>query len=335
MWSPKLVLICVLAGLWSLPDAVEESQKLFEAMSPDEQREMVRKWERFSSLSVAEQQRWRDFDEQLAAHPEAAELRAVMDQYYEWNLALSDRERATLSMNSVDKRMELVQKIRLQQHERNLGNDESTRLTLDELKIFQQWGREVLFSSGRGEPERAEERDAKLDVLQSRFSGRAAELMAQRKGKLVEGLDERWLLVANWRRALMQPSSAMLKSVYESLTPDEKIALSELPEMTPDSIQAKLEEYYFDRIDLGEWARRARGRGPGGPGPGGRVPGGPGPGGTRPGGPGFGGPSGSDDRSRPRASQTDGTPPLPRFDTKNQDAPRPSPEQAKPVPDSN
>lgn len=280
MWSPKLVLIYVLAGLWSLPDAVEESQKLFEAMSPDEQREMVRKWERFSSLSVAEQQRWRAFDEQLAAHPEAAELRAVMDQYYEWNLALSDRERATLSMNSVDKRMELVQKIRLQQHERNLGKDESSRLSLEELKILQQWFRESLVSRRRTDPPPTiDELNARLDVLQSRFTGRAAELMAQRKGKIVEGRDERRTLVESWGRALMEPSSAMLKSVYESLTEDERIALSELPEMTPDAIENKLKEYYFDRVDLGWLSRMNRGPGRGSGGP----PGGPG---APPGGPG-------------------------------------------------
>lgn len=268
MWNPKFVLIYVLAGLWSLPDAAEENQKLFEAVSPEGQREMVRKWERFSSLPVAEQQRWRTFDEQLAAHPDAAELRAVLEQYYEWNLALSDRERATLSMNSVDKRMELVQKIRLQQHERNLGTDESSRLNLEELKILRQWVRESLFSRGRTVPAPTmEEFNAKLDVLQSRFTGRAAELMAQRKGKLVDGRDERRALVESWGRALMAPSSAMLKSVYESLNEEERIALSELPEMTPDAIENRLKEYYFDRVDLGWLSRmnRGPGRGPGGP----------------------------------------------------------------------
>lgn len=321
MWSHKFGLLLILAGLWSLPDAVVENEKLFEAMAPDAQREMVRKWERFSTLSAADQERWRAFDAQLAAHPDAEQLRSVMDQYYEWNLALSDRDRATLSSDSVDKRMELVQKLRLQQYERNLLEDESTRLTLDELEVFQQWGREfqqwrreAIQSQARREPLTGAELDAKLDDLQRRFSGRVAALMAERKGKLVEGRDERWLLVDSWTRALMRPSSAMLKSVYESLTPEEKVALSELPEMTPDSIEAKLREYYFDRIDLGEWARRVRGRGPGGPS--GRGPGGPGPVG-----PGFGGPVGADDRSRPRDSRTDG--------------PLPSTEQPKREPDSN
>ncbi|MDP1560967.1 MAG: hypothetical protein Q8M16_06190 [Pirellulaceae bacterium] len=268
MWSPKYALLLVIAGLWSLPDAVVENERLFEAMAPDAQREMVRKWERFSTLSEADQERWRAFDAQLAAHPDAEQLRSVMDQYYEWNLALSDRDRATLSSDSVDKRMELVQKIRLQQHERNLGKDESSRLSLEELKILQQWFRESLSSRRRTDPvPTIDEFNARLDVLQSRFTGRAAELMAQRKGKIVDGRDERRALVESWGRALMEPSSAMLKSVYESLTEDERIALSELPEMTPDAIENKLKEYYFDRVDLGWLSRmnRGPGRGPGGP----------------------------------------------------------------------
>jgi hypothetical protein len=330
MWSPKFGLVLILAGLWSLPDSVQENQKLFEAMAADDQREMVRKWERFSSLSADEQQRWRAFDEQLAAHPDADQLRAVMEHYYEWNLALSDRDRANLSVGSVDKRMELVQKLRLQQYEKNLLDDESTRLTLEELKIFQQWGREVLQRRRGEEPLTAAALDSKLDDLQSRLSGRVAELMAERKGKVIEGRDERWLLVYQWQRALMQPSSAMLKSVYESLTAEEKVALSELPEMTPDSIDAKLREYYYDRMELGEWARWARGRGPGRPGPGGPGPGGPGPGG-----PGFGGPGGPEDRPRPRDSRTDGTPPPPRSGARDQAVPTPPIEQPKREGDSN
>ena len=263
MWSPKFGLILALAGLWSLPDALRENQQHFEAMNPDAQREMVRKWERFSNLPETEKERWRAFDQQLAQHPDAEDLRAVMEQYYEWNLALSDRDRATLSLNSVDKRMELVQKIRLKQYEENLGNNESNRLTLDELKILLQWFRETVVATDRNAtPPTPADWDVKLDDLQSRFSGKTAELMAQKKGKVVDGRDERWTLVWNWRLAIARPSSAMLKSVYESLTEDERVALSDLQDMTPDAINDKLREYYFDRIELR--MGRGPGRGPGG-----------------------------------------------------------------------
>jgi hypothetical protein len=163
--------------------------------------------------------------------------------------------------------MELLQKIRLRQYEENLGADESTRLTLDELKILHQWGREIRLN--RGAP--TAEIDAKLDVLQSRFSGKAAELMEQRKGSPVDGRDGRWTLVWGWFGDLVRPTPTMLKAVYESLTDEERAALRELPEMTPDAINEKLREYYKVRMELpglmpqdrGDGWDRRRGRGPG------------------------------------------------------------------------
>lgn len=261
MWNPKWGLVLLLGGLWFLSDDAAEHRENFQALPPEEQREMIRKWERFSALPATDQKRWRAFDEKLSAHPDAARLRAVMEQYYEWNLGLTDRERATLATDSIDERMELVQKIRLRQYEENLAS-ESTRLTLDELKIFTHWGRELLPRPGRP-PLTAAQLDAQLDELQRRFTGKTAELMEQKRGKLVDGRDERWTLVMGWFQDLRRPSPTMLKSVYESLTEAEKIGLTELPEMTPDAINAKLHEYYKVRMELPAFfGVRGEGRGP-------------------------------------------------------------------------
>lgn len=284
MWNPKSGLVLLMAGLWFLSDGALEQRENFETLPPEDQREMVRKWERFSALPATDQERWRAFDEKLSAHPDAARLRAVMEQYYEWNLGLTDRERANLAADSIDKRMELVQEIRLRQYEENLAT-ESARLTLDELKIFTQWGRELLPRPGRA-PLTAAQMDAKLDDLQSRFTGKTAELMEQKRGKLVDGRDERRILVESWFQNLLRPSPTMLKSVYESLTEEEKIALTELPEMTPDAINAKLREYYKDRMELpGFFGTRGDSRGQ-----------------RRP-----RGPVGSDDRPQPKEDQPPAT----------------------------
>jgi hypothetical protein len=40
----------------------------------------------------------------------------------------------------------------------------------------------------------------------------------------------------------------MLKSVYETLDEQERMALTELPDMTPDAIEQKLRAYYFERL---------------------------------------------------------------------------------------
>lgn len=282
MWLRSLLLASGLGLLWYAPQAVEENRVAFQQLDPVSQREMLRKWERFQALSPAEQARWREFDQRLATHPEAEQLRVVMNQYYQWNSSLNDRKGAELRTGSVDLRMERVHRYRLEQYEQNLGRDESTRLSLDEIKILREWFRSTWMRRGRegrggrdpragngagavvttngGAAERGGRREgldrapfteAELDDLQARFTEKgekAAALMQQRKTRSADGKDERLTLVLNWGEMIMQPTSAMLKSVYETLDEQERMALTELPDMTPDAIEQKLRAYYFERL---------------------------------------------------------------------------------------
>jgi len=313
MWLRSFGVAVGLGLLWYAPQAVEENRAAFEQLDVVSQREMLRKWERFQALTLAEQARLREFDQRLAAHPEADQLRVVMNQYYQWNSSLNDRKGAELRTGSVDQRMERVHRYRLEQYEQNLGRDESTRLSLDEIKILREWFRSTMMRRARetrdvrlnregpvdsgeddnaGRVERGRRREgmdrapiteAELDDLQAMFTEKgekAAALMQQRKGRTTDGKDERLTLVLNWGEMIMQPTSAMLKSVYEALDEQDRTALTELPEMTPDAIEQKLRAYYFERLLPGF-------RPPGG-GPSGRVIG-PSPG---PGAPGLGRPEG-------------------------------------------
>jgi hypothetical protein len=282
MWLRSLGALVGLGMLWYVPQAVEENRTAFEQLDAVSQREMLRKWERFQALSPAEQARWQAFDQRLAAHSEAEQLRVVMNQYYQWNSSLNDRKGAELRTGSVDQRMERVHRYRLEQYEQNLGRDESTRLSLDEIKILREWFRNTMMRRARearearlgregsansrpdesgGRVERSGGRrdgmdrvpitEAELDDLQALFTEKgekAAALMQQRKGRTTDGKDERLTLVLNWGEMIMQPTSAMLKSVYETLDEQERTALTELPDMTPDAIEQKLRAYYFERL---------------------------------------------------------------------------------------
>lgn len=281
MWLRSLGVAVGLGMLWYVPQAVEENRAAFQQLDTVSQREMLRKWERFQALSPVERARWRDFDQRLGAHPEADQLRVVMNQYYQWNSSLNDRKGAELRTGSVDQRMERVHRYRLEQYEQNLGRDESTRLSLDEIKILREWFRNTMMRrarearearlsregsansqaddnagrAGRGGRREGMDRvpitEAELDDLQARFTEKgekAAALMQQRKGRTSDGKDERLTLVLNWGEMIMQPTSAMLKSVYETLDEQERTALTELPDMTPDAIEQKLRAYYFERL---------------------------------------------------------------------------------------
>ncbi len=277
-----------LGTLWFSTDTIESNRATFQQLDSDAQREMLRKWERFQSLSSVEKKRLVEFDQQLAAHPDAAHLLSLIDQYYEWNLALSDRERADLAVASSDLRIERIQKFRMAQYQSNLGRDESTRLSIEDLILFWEWSRERIERMRRSSEERGgrppnwrngllalSEED--LDELQSRFSEKAAALMRGKAGKLPDGRDGRNELVANWLTASFQPTTTTLKSFYETLDETERAELMNTVDMTREAINDVLKRKYAERMGF-QWFGGGRGRPPGGPNSGGpgRGPGGPG-----------------------------------------------------------
>jgi hypothetical protein len=307
-----------LAAFWLNSADLQANRRQFLELETDARKEMVRKWERFQALPAAEQLRLRDFHVRLENQPNGDRLREIMNHYFDWNSALSDRDRAALSTDGFaattlpqrQERMERLQKIRLAQYEQNVGRDEATRLSLADLTQFVDWWNQRVErrrSAAREERERVNlwpPTEDELNDLQARFSTKAADLMQQAKERPGEGRDGRPIdgrvnLVINWSQAIFQPSRAMLKSVYESLDDAERMALSELPEMTPEAIERKLLDYYSQRaripFGISGLGGRSRGLGSGPPGSGR----GPGPTGPRS----SDGPRGSDG---PREGRGDG-----------------------------
>jgi len=296
-----------LGTLWFSSDEIETHRATFQQLDSDAQREMLRKWERFQTLSSVEKKRLVEFDQQLAAHPDTEHLLSLINQYYEWNLALSDRERADLAVASSDLRIERIQKFRMAQYASNLGRDESTRLSIEDLVLFWEWWRERMRGNSE---ERGERRpimrsgqlalsEEELDDLQGKFSEKAASLMRQSAGKLSDGRDGRNELVQKWAWASFRPSTATLKSFYETLDENERAELLETADMTPEAINSILIQKYAQRIGIP--SPGGRGRQPGGPNTGGPNSGGPGRGPGGPGGPsrGPGGPGGPGSNQRP------------------------------------
>ena len=128
---------------WGSSSSIDDHRATFTALDSDGQREMLRKWERFKLLTESEREKLQKFHEQLSAHPEVDHLATLINQYYDWNLSLSDRERTDISVATSDQKLERIRRYRLSQYERNLGRDEATLLSFEDLKVFKDWAFEL------------------------------------------------------------------------------------------------------------------------------------------------------------------------------------------------
>jgi hypothetical protein len=87
-----------------IPDSLDARRAWVEALPGIEKADLRRGFEWYAA-HPAEQQALRQFDTELRADPEAAELRKVMQRYHDWLLkTLSPAERADLALKSPDAR---------------------------------------------------------------------------------------------------------------------------------------------------------------------------------------------------------------------------------------
>ena len=87
-------------------------------MQPGEQQELLRKQERFASLSVEEQDRLRALQAAIDADPNGKRLHELLVHYHEWLKTLSPSQREELSELPPKERVQLIKKIQQQQHAR-------------------------------------------------------------------------------------------------------------------------------------------------------------------------------------------------------------------------
>src|SRR5262249_32357326 len=80
----------------TLPSSISQRRALVESLSAADKSDLRSQYEHFDSLSEHQQQALRQFHDQLAADPHSAQLRRVMERYYEWLKSLSRVDRAEL-----------------------------------------------------------------------------------------------------------------------------------------------------------------------------------------------------------------------------------------------
>ena len=110
--APALGFVLLVIGLVAAGDSWADRRARIERMSPSEKDQLLRQQERFSQLDPAEQQRLRTFAKELDQAPDAAELRPVLDHYYQWLLTLPGIQRAQLLQLEPEQRLQRIKQMK-------------------------------------------------------------------------------------------------------------------------------------------------------------------------------------------------------------------------------
>jgi hypothetical protein len=114
-----------------------EERRHVEELSPSAKRELLRKKERFDQLSDEEKARLRRLDAEISRHPDAPEIRRVLERYGQWLASLSAKERAELDELTPEKRLARIQELR--QGERTARLSKCGLTPLDANTVYQWW----------------------------------------------------------------------------------------------------------------------------------------------------------------------------------------------------
>jgi len=227
-----LAAFCLLPARAALADETRTARERIESMTADEKRDLAQCWERFAALQPDEQERLRRLHGQIEQDPNAAELREVMQRYYEWLKTLPPYVRADLLELPAAERVKRIKELQQQQQ-----REQSRRLGTDDAKVLLKWMEavadryesQVLKSLPKQQRQRLESlggsmrRRAIMMGLWMRWqSGKPGEPpqflerdLAELRSKLSENarrnLDslvppEQWRLVGGWIRQVMKDS---------------------------------------------------------------------------------------------------------------------------------
>jgi hypothetical protein len=99
-----------------------------ERMDPAAKTQLLRRLESFQRMTAGEQERLRQLHRQLESDPQAGDLRAVLQRYYEWLKTLKPYQKAELAELAPQERIERIKRLRQEQARR-----EAKRASNEEL----------------------------------------------------------------------------------------------------------------------------------------------------------------------------------------------------------
>ena len=162
------------AGFFAADDSplasedLEQRKTRVEKMTPDEQEQLWRRYERFRVLPAAEQTRLRSLDAELDQAAESDQLRAAIANYQRWLEQLTSAERAELTSLSPNDRLKRIAQWR---------GEQARRLGPEDMQAFAQWFEALLarrrpaLAAKLPPPERAAERKAQIRrIIEAQFA---------------------------------------------------------------------------------------------------------------------------------------------------------------------
>ena len=110
-------------SLRPVPQSIDERRAWVDALTPVEKLELRENFEKFNVLPPAQQQALRDFDHQLYADADAAQLHRVLHHYYDWLKTLSPVDRTRLkSESNIEQRFAQAKQLKSSQEQRVFTN---------------------------------------------------------------------------------------------------------------------------------------------------------------------------------------------------------------------
>jgi hypothetical protein len=127
-----------------LDESLEARRVRLEQMPAETKDALSHRSKRFKEMPPTEQQRLRELHAQLGAHPNAQQLRDVLERYVQWLRTLAAGERAELLSLAQDERLARIKDLKQQQDTQQFRGLIERQLTKDDLEKINAWLDEVV-----------------------------------------------------------------------------------------------------------------------------------------------------------------------------------------------
>lgn len=108
-------------------------------MSPEEKEALRAKFETFTRLEPAEQQRLRQVHAAIASDPAAARLQGVLDRYHEWQKTITSAQRAELLQMPAEERIQRIGELLQEQAKQRVRELAGRPLPEQDLEAIYHW----------------------------------------------------------------------------------------------------------------------------------------------------------------------------------------------------
>lgn len=255
-------------------------------LSAEQKQELVRRKEQFEQLSPTEQERLRKLHAELATHPAASQLTAVMSRYHDWLQTLTPLERDELLSLPPDERLERIKRLQRQQQQERF-EQLAEKVPPEDMEVILKWlenfavRHESQILAGippefrqRFDHVEEPERRRRMLLMAMNFRASSSEPIVPQREDLQQLLPQlskpsqdklsqskepvelvkSWVKVAAISRMMPPPTEEQLMEFFRSLPAKDRSELEGLP---PDAMRAAVTKKYY-QVRMGKMKENFR-----------------------------------------------------------------------------